>query len=592
METFYSYSPVDSESHHNVLQALKPISQDPSIVVTKPDKGNGVVILNKSDYHAKMDGILSDCTKFSPVNQEWFKTIIKSEDKVNRFLSSSLQSGNIDKSTYDNLRISSSRPGVLFGLPKVHKQGVPLRPILSSIGTSGYSIAKFLVPYLDPLTTNEFTVKDSFHFAREISQLSGSDNLVMASFDIKSLFTNIPLEETIDIVANYLYSNNMSFLSFSIDQFKKFLRLAVKDTLFQFNDKLYRQIDGVAMGSPLGPTLANIFLSFHEKQWLHNCPVDFRPSLYRRYIDDTFLLFNDVSHVTKFLDYINSQHPSIQFTCDKESNGKLNFLDISVSRENNQFVTSVYRKPTFTGLGMNFHSFVPNYFKTNLIASLMHRAFKICSQQTCFERELEFLKSFFLKNNFPFKFVNNVFAKTLHKIYNSKPPLITVEKKPIYVSLPYLGKDSFVLKKKLQSLARRFYPHIDLKLILKNNFTVGSLFKFKDRLPFSLRSSVIYQYSCGQCSSSYIGQTVKQLKVRISQHKGRSFRTNNLLACPENSKILEHSISTGHPVVDNNFKIIDYCHNFDLRILESLWIQKLKPSLNDRSSSAELFIVS
>ena len=60
METFYSYSPVDSESHHNVLQALKPISQDPSIVVTKPDKGNGVVILNKSDYHAKMDGILSD----------------------------------------------------------------------------------------------------------------------------------------------------------------------------------------------------------------------------------------------------------------------------------------------------------------------------------------------------------------------------------------------------------------------------------------------------------------------------------------------------------------------------------------------------
>ena len=93
-----------------------------------------------------------------------------------------------------------------------------------------------------------------------------------------------------------------------------------------------------------------------------------------------------------------------------------------------------------------------------------------------------------------------------------------------------------------------------------------------------LRTSVIYQFSCGQCSTSYIGQTVKQLKVHISQHKGRSFRTNNLLTCPENSKILEHSLNSGH-------------YNFELRIHESLWIHKLKPSLNDRSSWTELSIV-
>ena len=114
---------------------------------------------------------------------------------------------------------------------------------------------------------------------------------------VKSLFTNIPLEETIDIIANSLYLYNNSFLSFSINQFKKLLSFAVKNTLFLFNDKMYRQLDGVAMGSPLGPSFANIFLSHHEKQWLQNCPSDFKPTLYRRYIDDTFLLFRDPTHI-------------------------------------------------------------------------------------------------------------------------------------------------------------------------------------------------------------------------------------------------------------------------------------------------------
>ena len=154
-----------------------------------------------------------------------------------------------------------------------------------------YNIAKFFVPYLEQFTTNEFTVKDSFTFAQEISSFQSSDNLIMDSFDIKSLFTNIPLDETFDIAANSLYSKNNSFLYLSITQFRKFLGLAVKNTLFHFNDKLYQQIDGVAMGSPLRPSFANIFLCFHETLWLQNCPSDFKPALYRRYVDDTFLLF-------------------------------------------------------------------------------------------------------------------------------------------------------------------------------------------------------------------------------------------------------------------------------------------------------------
>ena len=111
----------------------------------------------------------------------------------------------IDDPLYQQLYPSGSRPWVLYGLPKVHKEGVPMRPILSSIGTCGYNIAEFLVPFLQPLTINNYTVKDSFSFVDEITSLTTNSNITMASFDIKSLFTNVPLGETIDIVADTLY---------------------------------------------------------------------------------------------------------------------------------------------------------------------------------------------------------------------------------------------------------------------------------------------------------------------------------------------------------------------------------------------------
>ena len=198
-KTFYSYTPSDKSSA-KLVQTLKTLSEDPSIVIIKPDKGNGIVLLDKSNYHVKMYDLLNDSDKFTLINDDWFKVIIKHEDQINRFLSSLLQNEVIDKATYDHLRIPSSRPGILYELLKIHKQGVPLRPILSSIGTCGYGLAKFLVPHLEHLTHNEYSVKDSFSFADEISKFDNANGLVMASFDIQSLFTNIPLDETINII--------------------------------------------------------------------------------------------------------------------------------------------------------------------------------------------------------------------------------------------------------------------------------------------------------------------------------------------------------------------------------------------------------
>ena len=134
------------------------------------------------------------------------------------------------------------------------------------------------------------------------------------------------------------------------------------------------------MGSPLGPTLANVFMCHFENIWLQNCPSHFKPIVYRRFADDTFLLFRSKNHVEKFRNYLNKQHKNIKFTSEIEENGSLSLLDIKISRENNKFVTSVYRKPTFTGVFTNFQSFVPDIYKRGLIETLLHRSFQAMLQ--------------------------------------------------------------------------------------------------------------------------------------------------------------------------------------------------------------------
>ena len=136
----------------------------------------------------------------------------------------------------------------------------PLRPILSAIKTPSYDIAKHLVPLLEPITTNKFTIKNSFEFAKEV--IEQDSGLFMSSLDVESLFNNIPLEETINISCDTLFANEAKIYNFSRNDFEKLLRIALQNNFFNFDGKIYKQTDGVAMGSPLGPSLANAFLFY------------------------------------------------------------------------------------------------------------------------------------------------------------------------------------------------------------------------------------------------------------------------------------------------------------------------------------------
>ena len=171
-----------------------------------------------------------------------------------------------------------SRFGIPYGLCKVHKQLVdncPLRPIMSAIRTPTYNLAEFLVPLLEPIITNIYTIKNSFEFSKEIADQDLG--LFIASPDVESLFTNITLEETTSACYDSLFNNNAKLNNINRIDSEKLLRAALQNNFFNFEGKIYTQIDGVAMGSPLGPNLANASLCFHEQIWLNECPHEFKP---------------------------------------------------------------------------------------------------------------------------------------------------------------------------------------------------------------------------------------------------------------------------------------------------------------------------
>ena len=428
---------------------------------------------------------------------------------------------------------------------------------------------------------NSFTVKDSFSFAKDIKQFEIC-NKNMASFDVTSLFTNIPLDETIKICLDLLYSNNDIIHGFNRQQMHKLLDFAVKDCYFIFNEKFFKQIDGVAMGSPLGPTLANIFLCHHEQIWINNCPNDFKPIYYRRYVDDTFTIFHSPTHVSKFLHYLNSQHPNIKFTSEVESEGRLAFLDVNILKINNKIETALFRKKTFTGLFTKFSSAIPVQFKRNLIFTLVNRAFNISSNYFHLHKELKYLKDCLMSNGFPQCFIDRFTGKQLNKLLfkpNLNPPT-TVNKCNFYIPLIYTGHHSILIRNKLLKLLKPLYPQLNIRIIFKAQNSIGQFFNIKDRIPDCLQSCIIYKYTCFTCQGEYIGKTERHLEMRICEHLGKSFRTNNPLSSPPYSAIRQHSHNHDHPIAKNAFSIVAKPHNrSDLILLESLYSYVHKPTI-------------
>ena len=206
--------------------------------------------------------------------------------------------------SYDKIYPSGSKPASIYSLPKIHKLNINKdnlspRPIISSIGTYNYNLSKFLTNLLAPVIPTTNCTKDSFTFCEEIKKVRTTNKFLISY--VCSLFTSIPLKEAIDIAVDLLFEHNPDF-KITNNELRKLFAFATSGIHFLFDGSFYDQIDGVAMGSPLGPVLVNLFMGYHEANWLQvfkDCEI----ILYRRYVDDIICLFNSESDLISFMNF-------------------------------------------------------------------------------------------------------------------------------------------------------------------------------------------------------------------------------------------------------------------------------------------------
>ena len=580
-------------------QALKKLSACDEIVIHKSDKGNSVVIINRTDYLQRLQAMVDDASKFEKLNVKPGKDynfMTKEKKEVDDLLAELVDKGSLTKADREKLSPNGPNPARLYGLPKIHKSLVeglpPYRPIISQIGSPTYKIAKFLLGFVQPFTSNEHTIKDTFHF---VSILDAQDHrLIMASLDVESLFTNIPLDETIDIVTSKVFGRKRKVNGISKRDFKRLLEISTKGTVFFFNGHYYKQRDGVAMGSPLGPALANAFLSHHETVWLEDCPLAFAPVYFARYVDDIFILVRSKEHVAKLAQYFSSKHKNICFTYELENNNTLPFLDVTVFRDASKFSSSVHRKDTFSGVYTNYRSFMPETYKKGLVSTLLYRAFMICSSFQSLHQEIERLKNIFSKNGYPSKLVDKCIFNFFNKQYEKRPAVHTVPKKEMLLVLPFLGTNSWKTKNELIRSFRKILPFCNLKIVYKTTKRLSSCFSFKDKFPKSLMSGVIYRYTCAECNLSYVGCTKRFWEKRLEEHLHVSGLTGKPLSGMIVYAPLQHVKSgtcTVQKIFREDFTIIGHEKDpYLVQLKESIIIKTTRPTLNGNLTSVPVYL--
>ena len=555
------------------IQKLKRIASHNHLYISKFDKGNGILIIDRSLYVNKMQSLLSDSSKFQQYSHSKRSSkdpFILEEDRFVRKLLDLKSKGLISDSIFKTVKPVGSQPARLYGLPKIHKDknDPPFRPILNMINAYPSRLAKWLDNLLKPLIPKTFTVQDSFEFVNCIKQLS-SANSKMVSFDVKSLFTNIPVEDTIDHILSLVP------VDFPVGKqaLRDLLRLACTNILFSFNDNLYVQKDGMSMGSSLAPTMAAFAMDLIESKLASKSVL---PSFYKRYVDDVFCLVDNSVNVNDLLKSLNDVHPSIQFTIEEEKDANLVFLDVAVTRDDNIFHTSWHMKETNTGSYTPFSAYSPKSYRLAAMKSLFSRAFKISSNNVNYQKAALDIQSLFIKNGFSLQTIRRVRRGVEARLLPTAADPLDAQPKIINWSFPFIAEAENNLRSHIKDINKILPATLKIRPVFTTKKT-GNFFLNKDKVPADLKSNVVYKYTCEHCGKCYIGSSIRHFVTRQNEHlRGR----------PVPSEISLHN----HPLDKKNFKIL--AQTKYPRLLETLLIKKAKKHqlLNDRESSTYLLL--
>ena len=286
----------------------------------------------------------------------------KNEKRVNDLLKKLEKDGAVDKKLLSALRlpVGSSQPPLFYGRVKLHKQDYPIRPIVSAVGSCTHKVAKTVERCLAPYSRKVPSyIKNTKELIDKLKEVEIGVDEVLMSFDVQSLFTSVPVNDALAAVSKRLRNDDSvkQRTGMADETIMTSLKLCLGITAFQFRGNPYELEDGPAMGSPVSPVVANIFMAELETKALEGFGC--APSVWYRYVDDVLSVVKR-SLVQSLLDHLNGQHESITFTVEMEENGVLPFMDVVLKRSvSGKIETAVYRKPSHTERYLQFSSHRP-----------------------------------------------------------------------------------------------------------------------------------------------------------------------------------------------------------------------------------------
>lgn len=569
----------NNKSEIKLLNNIRQKIVDNDIVVTKADKGDSMVLLNKIDYNNKILNFITD-NNFIQINPKLSSFIIKTKDCLKKCKKL------LDKKTIQNLNPDFTIIPRLYGLLKVHKSDIlvdmPIRPVVSYNSSPTYKIAKWLNNFINNTINLNFshTIKNSTILANKIKNIEIPNNSKFISIDVTNLFTNIPISEVKTILKHKLILNNLD--NQHIKEIMMLLDICLQQNFFNFNSITYSQPDGLAMGSPLSPLLADLFMDHFETNYILN-NNNFKDKIiyYYRYVDDVLMLWNDsLDNAYLFLNHLNSLHNKIKFTMEIENlNKTINFLDLTINNVQNKHSFQIYRKPTHTGLIINNTSQHPISHKHAAFHSHISRLFNIPLNSDNFDKEVTILKHIAFTHNFNPNIIDKLILRKRNKIAIENAYITQQNNRVIqnnkYFSLTFIGHISY----KIANIFKQFNYNISFKT---NQNLRNILINNKDKID-PINRSGIYKLTCS-CSQAYVGRTYRNFKIRKKEHF-RHIRLNS-----NESLFAKHILESGHNFdTEQCFEILHFCdRNLILNNLEVLEILRLMTSNRNFTLNSQL----
>ena len=390
---------------------LDELISNTDIIIKPADKGGKIVLWDRNDYIKEAHRQLNDQTYYTQIDHNPLADLIL---EISSFISYLYRHNYINYQLFSFLDPkSSARIPIFYLLPKIHKPGTPGRPIISGCDSPTTKLSIFIDYYLKPIVKRiPSYIHDTTHFLRTLRGFAGTipQNSILVTFDVKSLYTNIPHDEGINYCSIALHQYYTTNLPIPVIHMRQLISFILKKNYFQFQNNFYLQIHGTAMGSPFAPNYANIFMDNIERQILDNAPNNNTPILWLRFIDDIFAIWTyGQDSLLKFFDHMNTIHPTIKFEMS-HSRDRIPFLDTTVILTiTGHIETTLYRKPTDISPLLHAQSFHPINCKTSIIYSQALRYRRIISDNNEFEKQLQVLRRTLIKRGYNIGRINEIF---------------------------------------------------------------------------------------------------------------------------------------------------------------------------------------